>query len=63
VIWDLFAHARQSLADNGDEDLVGEGLDRLLSRGNGADRQRAVYERTGSLSAVVSDALELTRAS
>jgi carboxylate-amine ligase len=63
VLWDLFAHARAALVDNGDEETVGAGLARLLSRGNGADRQRAVYERTGTLSAVVSDALDLTHTS
>jgi glutamate---cysteine ligase / carboxylate-amine ligase len=63
VLWDLFAHARVALVDNGDEQRVGEGLARLLSRGNGAVQQRAVYKRTGSLGAVVSAALELTHAS
>lgn len=62
VVWDLFAHVRRALVDNGDEMAVSEGLDRVLSTGNGADRQRAVYERTGSLYAVVSDAVELTHA-
>jgi glutamate---cysteine ligase / carboxylate-amine ligase len=47
----------------GDEGMVGEGLTRLLSMGNGADWQREVHERTGSLRAVVADAVSLTHAS
>jgi carboxylate-amine ligase len=63
VLWDLFAHVREALVDNGDEATVSEGLTGLLSRGNGADRQRAVYQQAGSLSAVVSDALMSVRTS
>jgi carboxylate-amine ligase len=60
VIWNLFAHVRQALADSGDEEAIGEGLSTLLGRGNGADRQRAVLEGAGSLRAVVSDAVKVT---
>jgi carboxylate-amine ligase len=62
VIWDLHAHVRRALEDSGDEKVVREGIARLLSTGNGADRQRFVHGRTGSLWAVVSDAVNLTQA-
>jgi carboxylate-amine ligase len=61
VVWELFAHVRSALVDSGDDALVGQGLSRLLSRGTGADRQRLVQQRTGSLRAVVRDAVEVTR--
>jgi carboxylate-amine ligase len=60
VVGDLLAHVRPALVDGADEEVVVEGVARLLHAGSGADRQRAVYRRTRSLRAVVSDAVELT---
>lgn len=60
VIGQLFAHVQPALASAGDQMLVESGLDRLLARGSGAVRQRAVMERTGSLVDVVADAVRVT---
>jgi carboxylate-amine ligase len=46
----------------GDTELVEAGVDRVL-QGTGASRQRAAYERTGSLEGVVDDLLDRTAAS
>jgi carboxylate-amine ligase len=53
VVTALVDHVRPALQNNGDEDLVHEQLERLVARGNGAQRQRAVLERTGQLGDVV----------
>lgn len=60
VLGDLVDHVRPALADAGDEARVGEGVDALLARGTGADLQRRVHRETGSLSAVVRAAVEVT---
>jgi carboxylate-amine ligase len=52
-----------ALAEAGDEDRVAEGLGRLRATGNGARRQRATFERSGELRAVVADLVERTRRS
>jgi carboxylate-amine ligase len=60
VIGDLLELVRPALAETGDEQLVERGLDAVLRRGNGAVRQRAVFERTGSLPDVVADLARVT---
>jgi glutamate---cysteine ligase / carboxylate-amine ligase len=57
VLGRLVDHVAPALADNGDLDLVRDELARLLARGNGAVRQRAVFRATGELRSVVLDAL------
>ena len=46
----------------GDDDLAQRGVERVLGA-TGATRQRAAYERTGSLEGVVDDVLARTRES
>ncbi|WP_432159477.1 glutamate--cysteine ligase [Streptomyces sp. NRRL F-5630] len=53
VVEALLAHTRDALKENGDLDLAEAETSRLLHEGNGARRQRAVYEETGSLGDVV----------
>jgi carboxylate-amine ligase len=48
------------LEANGDDDRVKSGAERVLGA-TGATRQRAAYERTGSLEGVVDDVLARTR--
>jgi carboxylate-amine ligase len=52
-----------ALHEAGDVERVDDGLARLRATGNGARRQRAAYERTGELRAVVADVVTRTRAS
>jgi len=56
----LLAHVRPALEEYGDTELVLEGLARLREVGTGADRQRRVLERTGSLHDVVQAAVRTT---
>ena len=58
----LVAEVEAALAAAGDLDLVRTGLDRALHEG-GAARQRAAYERTGSIAGVVDDLVARTEAS
>ncbi len=60
VLGDLVRHVRAALEDNGDADLVDERLAAVLARGNGAQRQRSVFEKTGRLSDVVADLARVT---
>jgi carboxylate-amine ligase len=60
VALDLLAHIRPALEASGDDDLVAEGLRRILTVGTGADRQRAAFRRTGRLTDVVLHAAEAT---
>lgn len=60
VIGQLAKHIRPALREGGDEALVDERLEQVLTRGNGATRQRAVLERTGRLTDVVADLSEAT---
>jgi glutamate---cysteine ligase / carboxylate-amine ligase len=55
VLERLVSHVRPALEDAGDLELVRHRMREVLRRGNGARRQRAVLERTGSLEAVVLD--------
>ena len=58
----LVAEVEPALVDAGDLDLVRTGLDRAL-RESGATRQRAAYERSGSVAGVVDDLVARTEAS
>lgn len=50
-----------ALAANGDQDLVADGIARLLGGATGAERQRAAFHRSGGdLAAVVDDAARRT---
>lgn len=60
VVDSLLAHVDAALTANGDRSTVHDEVKRVLAEGNGADRQWAVMERTGDLSAVVRDAAEVT---
>jgi carboxylate-amine ligase len=60
VVAALMGHLRPALAASGDLALVDLLLERLLSRGTGASRQREVARSTGDLSAVVADVVERT---
>lgn len=53
VIAELVIHVSAALRRCGDEDLVTERVERVLDRGNGATRQRAVFEKTGRLNDVI----------
>ncbi len=55
--------AGPALEEAGDLDRVRDGLERVPARGNGATRQRSVFERTGSLPAVVDDLARRTEES
>jgi glutamate---cysteine ligase / carboxylate-amine ligase len=63
VFGSLLAHIGPALDDAGDREMVESAFEHLLSRGNGAARQRAVYESKGELAAVVKDLRERTEAS
>jgi len=56
-------HVRDALDEAGDRDLVVELFEQMLSRGNGAVRQRAVLEASGSPARVVADLADRTEAS
>jgi carboxylate-amine ligase len=51
---------REALEEAGDVDLVASGLARVTTH-SGASLQRAAYERTGKVEAVVDDLIERTR--
>ncbi|EWT00608.1 carboxylate--amine ligase [Intrasporangium oryzae NRRL B-24470] len=62
--WDvvdrLVDHVRPALKAAGDLEAVEDGLERLRREGNGAIRQRRMYERTGQLVDVVAHAVRVT---
>ncbi|WP_205471467.1 glutamate--cysteine ligase [Nocardioides sp. SYSU D00038] len=60
VVAALVAHVEPALVEAGDLDLVRSGVDRLLAGGGGAARQRAAYERSGTLEHVVDDLVART---
>ncbi|PPI15731.1 carboxylate--amine ligase [Rathayibacter sp. AY1D2] len=62
VLARLLDHAGRALAESGDEEVAACGVERVLARGTGAERQRAVWERTASAAQVIADAAEATRA-
>jgi len=55
----LVAHVRPRLEAAGDLERVQDGLERVL-RASGATRQRAAYERSGSVEGVVDDLIDRT---
>ena len=61
VLTSLVDHARPALAAAGDVDVVSAGFERLLA-GTGASRQRAAYERSGTVEGVVADLVARTAA-
>ncbi len=63
VVDRLLEHTAQSLGEAGDRAFVERTVDDMFSGGTGAERQRAVLRETGSLAAVVSDAIEVTHSS
>ena len=60
VLAALVEHVGPGLEEYGDVDLVTAGVARVLENGTGADHQRAVMDRTGSLSDVVAAVLRST---
>ena len=56
----LVEHVGPALGDHGDGSSVADLLARLRERGSGAARQREVHGRSGKLSEVVLDAVDLT---
>jgi carboxylate-amine ligase len=58
----LTEHVAPALDESGDRGLVASGIERLLSRGNGAVRQRRTFEEKGDLLAVVDDLADATEA-
>jgi carboxylate-amine ligase len=61
AIGSLLHHTRPALEEAGDYAEVRELVEQQLAEGNGATRQRRTFEETGSLQAVVLDAVERTR--
>ena len=55
VVESLVRRVREALDATDDLGLVVDLLERLLSRGGGATRQRRIFEREGSLEAVMDD--------
>ncbi|PFG34068.1 carboxylate-amine ligase [Sanguibacter antarcticus] len=62
VVAELVDHVSAALADSGDLDLVHQMLERVWTRGNGADAQRAWYAEGRDLEGVVARAVEATHA-
>ncbi len=60
VIEKLLAFSRPALEETGDWEEVSALVRETLKRGNGADRQRRVYERAGRLEDVVGMLIEET---
>ena len=60
VLGALLEHVGPALEASADTELVHRRLDRVLERGSGATRQRAVHARTGRLADVVLDAVAIT---
>ncbi len=63
VVGSVVEFCRDALDEHGDLELVTEGFERMAARGNGATRQRRVFESTGSLPAVVEDLARRTEES
>ena len=59
----LLDHCRDTLAEAGEADTVGELMTALLARGNGAAFQRTAYRQSGRLSNVISSAVKATEGS
>ena len=63
IVGDLVTMLRPTLDQAGDTERVVDLVERLLSGGSGATRQRRVFERTRELTAVVYDLADRTEAS
>jgi carboxylate-amine ligase len=61
VVGALLEHVGEALADHGDLDRARTTCDELLRNGNGAQVQRALLERTGSLRNVVTECVRHTQ--
>ncbi|WP_326750820.1 glutamate--cysteine ligase [Streptomyces hirsutus] len=59
----LYQHVREALVDHGDDDLVREGIARLLEQGSGARTQRRLLAEEGDLARVVACCADLTTSS
>jgi glutamate---cysteine ligase / carboxylate-amine ligase len=59
----LVAYTQDALDEAGDTATVQESFERLIARGSGASRQRAVIEAGGDLEAVVADLVRRTEVS
>ena len=57
VVGELMGFVRDGLAIHGDAELVEDVVDRMLAKGNGAQRQRAAHERHHDLRDVVDEVL------
>jgi carboxylate-amine ligase len=57
----LLDHIQPVLKEQGEFDIVESLLFRVLTRGNGAARQRATFARSGSLCDVIADAVQASR--
>jgi carboxylate-amine ligase len=62
VVRALLDHVEEALADTGDLDRARAACEELLREGNGAQVQRALMERTGSLRDVVTECVRHTQA-
>lgn len=60
VLAEMVDRVRPALRASGDDELVDERLAYVLRRGTGANRQRAVLQRTGDLAEVVADLARVT---
>ena len=62
VIDELLAFIADGLAFHGDTERITDAVHRIIRRGNGAERQRAAYERNHDLRDVVAEVLKETAA-
>jgi carboxylate-amine ligase len=60
LVGDLVAYVSPALHRQGDLDAVTAGLDRLRREGTGADRQRRLFEESGSVAVVLDHLAEAT---
>ena len=60
VVAAFHAHVRDALDETADAAYVEQSLQRILSQGTGATRQRQAYRRNGSLADVVTHAIDAT---
>lgn len=57
----LLDHLREALRLSGDERIVEEGLERIITHGNGAQQQRSAVAKIGLLPAALNTLAQLTR--